>query len=140
MPTRLLPLLAAGAIGLVLVVLLAPQHMDAPISWLGRSRLLGSAVAGGTPLWWALEDLSNVALFVPLGAVLARWLRPWTAWVVAVAASIACETAQLWIPTRHASPRDVLMNAIGAGLGVALVVAHRRLAARRSVRRAALEA
>ena len=140
MPSRLLPLLAAGAVGVVLVVLLAPQHTDLPIAWLSRSRLLGDAMNGGAPLWWALEDLSNVALFVPLGAVLAIRLRPLSAWGLAVAASIACETAQLWIPTRHASVRDVLMNTVGAGIGVGLLVLHRRSAARKGSRRLALQA
>jgi glycopeptide antibiotics resistance protein len=129
--TRLRRLLAASAVGVVLVVLLAPHHTDLPIAWLSASHLLGNAADGGTPLWWALEDAANIALFVPLGLVLARRLRPLVAWGLAIAVSAACETAQLWIPTRHASVRDVAMNAIGAGIGVGLVVLHRRLAARR---------
>jgi VanZ family protein len=115
-------------------VLLAPHHTDLPITWLSRSGLLGKAGDIGGPLWWAMEDLANVALFVPLGAVLALRLRARSAWIVAVGISIACETAQLWIPMRHASLRDVLVNAAGAGIGIALVVLHRRL---RSTRRVA---
>jgi len=130
---RLLPLLlGAGALGLVLVVLLAPQHTDLPIAWLSASHLLGNAAAGGTPLWWALEDLGNIALFVPLGLVLALRLRAFPAWAVTTAGSICCEVAQLWIPTRHASALDVAMNSIGAAVGVALVVLHRAVAARRA--------
>lgn len=123
----LLPALAAAAGALVLVVLLAPQHTDLPIAWLSRSRLLGSAANGGTPLWWALEDTANIGLFVPLGVVLALRLRPGTAWAVATAVSICCETAQLWIPTRHASALDVAMNAVGAAIGIAAVVIRRRV-------------
>ncbi|WP_158590159.1 VanZ family protein [Amnibacterium setariae] len=130
---RLLRVLAAAAALLVLVVLLAPAHTDLPIAWLSASHLLGNAAAGGTPLWWALEDLANIALFAPLGAALALRLRPVPAWLVAVAASACCETAQLWIPTRHASVLDVAMNTIGAAAGVVLV----RLAKRTTARRAA---
>lgn len=128
--------LALAAVGVVLLVLLAPQQTDLPIAWLSASHLLGDAANGGTPLWWALEDAANAALFVPLGLVLARRLRPLVAWAVAVAVSVACETAQLWIPTRHASARDVLMNAIGAAIGVAIVVLLRRTTTRRTLARA----
>lgn len=124
--------LALAALGVVLLVLLLPHKTDLPIAWLSASHLLGDAAAGGTPLWWALEDGSNVLLFLPLGLVLARRLRPALAWTIAVVISIGCETAQLWIPSRHASARDVVMNAIGAAIGVGLVVLHRRLADRRT--------
>ena len=128
---RLLPpLLGLAAIVLVLVVLLAPQHTDLPIAWLSASHLLGDAAAGGTPLWWALEDLGNVALFVPLGLVLALRLRAAPAWATATVGSICCEVAQLWIPTRHASVLDVAMNSIGAAVGVALVLLRRAAAER----------
>jgi glycopeptide antibiotics resistance protein len=140
MPSRPHLALGGAVIGAVLVVLLAPHHTDLPIAWLSASHLLGDAADGGTPLWWALEDLGNIALFLPLGAVLVRWLQPFVAWLVAVGASIACETAQLWIPTRHASVRDVLMNAIGAALGVALVLLLRRIARHRRSRGLALGA
>ena len=128
----LLRVLAGVAIAFVLVVLLAPQHTDLPITWLHASGLLGDAVAGGTPLWWALEDLSNVALVLPVGLILARRLQPVPAWALAVAGSVLCETAQLWIPSRHASLRDVVMNAAGAAIGVAVVVLRRWLATRRA--------
>jgi hypothetical protein len=127
--------LLAGAAGLVLVVLLAPHHTDLPIAWLSASHLLGNAANGGTPLWWALEHTSNVALFVPLGLVLAVWLRPLSAWALATAASVCCETAQLWIPLRHASLADVAMNTIGAAVGVSAVVLHRRIARARQASR-----
>jgi hypothetical protein len=127
----LLPALATAAGALVLVVLLAPQHTDLPIAWLSRSRLLGNAANGGTPLWWTLEDGANIALFVPLGLALALRLRPLHAWLLATAGSVLCETAQLWIPTRHASVLDVAMNAVGAAIGVTFAALHRRAAARR---------
>jgi glycopeptide antibiotics resistance protein len=121
-------LLLASVAALVLVVLLAPHHTDLPIAWLSGSHLLGNAANGGTPLWWALENVSNVALFLPLGLVLAVRIRPVRAWALATVVSACCETAQLWIPSRHASVLDVAMNSIGAALGVGIVMVHRRLA------------
>jgi VanZ family protein len=130
---RPLPLLlGVGALGLVLVVLLAPHHTDLPIAWLSASHLLGNAAGSGTPLWWALEDLGNIALFVPLGLVLALRLPALPAWAVATAGSACCEIAQLWIPTRHASALDVAMNSVGAAVGAALVLLHRAAAQRRT--------
>jgi glycopeptide antibiotics resistance protein len=125
------PVLSTAAVlGLVLVALLAPHHTELPIVWLSDSHLLGNAAAGGTPLWWALEDLGNVALFVPLGLVLALWFQPLRAWILATVGSICCEVAQLWIPSRHASALDVTFNAIGAAIGIALVVAVRAVRVR----------
>ncbi len=137
---RRVPLPIALVAGAVLVLLLVPRHVDLPISWLSASRLLGDAADGGTPLWWLLEDVSNVLLFVPVGAVLARALRPTAAVLVGCSLSGACELAQLWIPNRHGSLLDVSMNAIGTLAGVLLLLAVRRRAARRSGRYATLAA
>lgn len=128
--SRLLPAALVG--GAVLVLLLVPRHVDVHISLLGESGLFGHALDGGRPLWWLLEDLSNVAMFVPVGLVLARLLRPGRAFVAGTALSAACELAQHFIPNRDGSLRDVLMNAIGTALGVAVVVLLRRRQARRA--------
>ncbi|MFD1720179.1 VanZ family protein [Amnibacterium endophyticum] len=127
---RLLPVALVG--GAVLVLLLVPRHVDLHISWLSSSGLVGHAADGGTPLWWLLEDLSNIAMFVPVGWVAARLLRPGVALGAGVALSAACELAQLWIPNRHGSLRDVAMNAIGVAIGVAIVALLRRRQARRA--------
>ena len=66
--------------------------------------------------------LRNVALFLPIGAALAlRGAGGRTAWLGGLALASAIEIAQLVIPGRATSPDDVLANALGAGLGHALV-------------------
>ena len=120
-------LVAAG----VLALLLVPRHVDLPIAWLSASRVLGDAADGGTPLWWLLEDLANIALFVPVGTVLVRALRPAAAIAAGCSLSAACELAQHWIPNRDGSVLDVAMNAIGTVLGVLLLVRLRRRAPER---------
>ena len=116
-----LPVALVGAA--VLLLLLVPRHVDLPISWLSASHLLGDAAAGGTPLWWLLEDLANIGMFVPVGFVLARAVRrPWLALVAGCGLSAACELAQHWIPNRDGSLLDVLMNSIGTAAGVGLVL------------------
>lgn len=68
--------------------------------------------------------IDNVTLFVPVGAMLAAWWRRTalgTVWFAAVVLSLAVEGFQLLVPTgRIANSADVLANATGAALGVAL--------------------
>ncbi|WP_417374463.1 VanZ family protein [Glutamicibacter protophormiae] len=77
----------------------------------------------------------NVALFVPLGFLMTFVLRPgWLGILVSLALSVSAELAQTLLPARTASLRDILTNAVGAGIGavVALVVLRRH--ARRKTR------
>lgn len=121
--------IAAAAIAVALVVLaalVAPTHPEA-----GFLRWAGRLAPGGTidplsPTWWVLEDLGNVALFFPVGTVIALLLPPVRSLLVSMMFSAGCELAQLWIPTRQASVLDVVMNSIGAAAGVALIVLVRR--------------
>jgi glycopeptide antibiotics resistance protein len=60
----------------------------------------------------------NVALFVPMGALLAMLGRRASACTAAAALlSLGIESAQMWIPDRHPSQLDVLANALGALAG-----------------------
>ncbi|HEX6910800.1 MAG TPA: VanZ family protein, partial [Longimicrobium sp.] len=69
------------------------------------------------------DALLNVALFAPLGAVLARrGVRAPLALVLAAALSALVEAAQLGIPGRDPSPPDLLFNALGAAAGYAVGV------------------
>ena len=71
----------------------------------------------------SLADLlRNVALFLPIGVALAlRGASSRTAWLGSLALAAGIEIAQIAIPGRSTSPDDVLANALGAGLGHALV-------------------
>lgn len=66
------------------------------------------------------QGVANIVLFVPAFAALAV-LRPTWWWVALGAGLSACvETYQLVIGTRQASVVDVLMNTLGALIGVAI--------------------
>jgi VanZ family protein len=70
-----------------------------------------------------VERVANVLLFVPLGFLLAGALPRLNGvlvWLLCTAASLGVETAQIWLPDRDASLRDVALNSLGAALGVVL--------------------
>lgn len=79
-----------------------------------------------------VEALANVVMFVPFGVLVPMaGVRPARLAVpLALAFSVAIELAQLafW-PTRVATVQDVLMNTLGAAVGVGLLVIARRYAA-----------
>lgn len=71
---------------------------------------------------WVPDVLLNVALFAPLGAALAAvGMRPRPAVLMGAMLSACIELAQVWIPGRDPSVRDVLSNTLGAGLGTVLL-------------------
>ena len=139
----LLLVVAVSAVAFVAVIALWPGRLDGD----GRAvyRFVIMLHERGVPYWvdYAfVERAANVALFVPVGAILAAILplrRWWVALVLAVGASVALEAAQLLIADRMPSTMDVAMNAIGAVLGVAAVTAMRAIhgrAGRRAVAQA----
>ncbi len=123
--------------GLVAAITLRPAStLDGQVD-LAR-RVTDWLQAHGVPLTYGLvEALANVAMFVPLGALLvlltthpsglARTVL--RASVVGLAISTGIEVAQaLWLPSRVPTVRDVVMNILGAATGAlcALVVLARR--------------
>jgi hypothetical protein len=67
------------------------------------------------------DALLNVALFLPLGAALARLrVTPMRAVAACAALSAAVELAQMVIPGRDPAPPDLLFNTLGAALGYAI--------------------
>lgn len=81
---------------------------------------------------WARADWAqNLALFIPLGMMLwgvgFRW--PYIL-LTAFLLSFGIETAQVFIPTRHAQMSDVVLNSAGGPLGALLVAGLARLFAR----------
>lgn len=80
----------------------------------------------------------NILLFVPLGFLLALVTRrPWLGFVLCVALSAAAETAQLILPGRQATIRDVISNSLGALIGAVLAWLVVRQHVRRRARAAA---
>ncbi len=89
----------------------------------------------GSPFWIG-QAVGNVLLLLPLGLLgpiaipaMAGW---WRVLLVALAASLAIEAAQLWIPNRSADVDDVLLNVIGALIGYAIFTVLRLGSGRRS--------
>jgi glycopeptide antibiotics resistance protein len=74
-----------------------------------------------------LERVANIVMFVPLGALLILALgrqHRLQAWVIGVGYSVVIETCQaLFLAGRVADPFDVVMNGLGAGIGVVITVA-----------------
>lgn len=106
-------------------------------------RLLTWAHDAGLPRAFdvaALELTANIAMFVPLGLLLASSARvrtPWLAVAAGLAFSATIETVQIVLPGRFPTVQDVVANTLGAGLGAAAIAALGALRRRRA-RRAAL--
>jgi VanZ family protein len=124
-------------IAVVLVITMWPSPRDPGRIPLLR-RVLDWAHDVGLPAAFdlaTLEVTANVAMFVPLGLLLAssrRLRRPWLAAPLGLAFSAAIETVQILLPGRYPTVQDVAANTAGAALGAALVVAHRVWRARRT--------
>ncbi len=70
-----------------------------------------------------VEMAANVLLFVPVAFLFAgsaRRLPGVLVWLICTAASAAVETAQLVLPGRESTVRDVVLNSAGAAIGVLL--------------------
>nr|WP_281370332.1 VanZ family protein [Microbacterium pseudoresistens] len=81
----------------------------------------------GIPLRTAytiMEFLANVALFVPLGLLLAlAWprLRMWLIIIAGLVASSTIELVQMTLPSRFPTLSDVAANTLGTAIGCAAV-------------------
>jgi VanZ family protein len=141
----------AAYVAFVLVVLLWPTPVDAPVDGT-LVRVLDAAHRHGLPAvvdYATVEVLANVAMFVPVGALLAAALparRRWWAIVICILLSACAEGAQaLLLPSRFASLGDVEANATGGLLGwviaviVIAVVARGRSATREAPTRPTLK-
>ncbi|MGC5172930.1 VanZ family protein [Micromonospora sp. DT81.3] len=121
-------LLAYGA--LLAVVALYPTPVDRPVS--GLLQGLDEWMRGSYDV---LEFTSNVALFVPVGVLVALQLPPrlrWAAVPIGAAVSLGIELLQAaLLPERVATPSDVFANTIGTAVGVLLVAVVSRSRQRR---------
>ena len=89
--------------------------------------------------WFAEETWSrgfnrdfmlNVLMFVPIGIIAGRYVRPWWLRILApIALTFAIEVIQLPLPDRISDPRDIVANTLGAIVGILamwIVTAYRR--------------
>jgi glycopeptide antibiotics resistance protein len=93
--------------------------------------LAGSVPGLGELSMSTVEMAANVLLFVPVALLLAGAaprLPGALVWLVCTAASAGVETAQLVLPGRQSTVRDVVLNSVGAMIGVLLhaLVSRRR--------------
>lgn len=128
-----LAVLAVYGVALALVAFW-PSHVDRDAGPLLRAieRLLPWAT------YDVVEFVSNVLLFVPLGAVLAFVLRraPWATVAVGLGTSAVIELAQwMLLPGRTGSVLDVVANTLGTVVGCAAGLAVRAVLAARRGRR-----
>ncbi|PWC05839.1 hypothetical protein DCE94_00575 [Agromyces badenianii] len=82
---------------------------------LGASREVSAAV---------VEFLANIALFVPMGVLLALAFPTLSWWVVLAVgclATIGIELVQLALPTRYSTLSDIIANTTGTALGLLLL-------------------
>lgn len=106
----------ALAVGLILLL---------PVSYSGIVNRIGDALRDGLGIDWFgsgwIEFGANILMFVPLGFLLTLLFRhPWYGVALAVALSAAAELAQIVIPSRQPTFRDILANTLGAAVGAGL--------------------
>lgn len=119
-------------LGVAAVILLSPVSYGAVVERIGLWLSQASGVSFGSG--W-VEFVANIALFVPVGIFLTiLFRRAWMGAVIALAGSAMVEIAQVFIPARQPSLRDVLANVLGAAVGAALAWLILRRAARRAPR------
>ena len=122
---------AVCAVTVVAALTLGPGRFVAPMRWV----FLSTVDALAAPVYLVFPDAEvdqvlNVALFVPLGVTLALLLprRLWWAAILAGAAlSATVEYFQAVIPGRVPDGADIVWNTVGAAVGVALVAVPRLL-------------
>ena len=109
-------------------VVFAPAREAGRVTGLVASiaQLLGVVGTPFVPAYVVLEFLANIALFVPLGALLAlasARLPGWAIIVTGFASSVVIELVQLALPSRFCTVSDVVANTLGTGLGLLLIAA-----------------
>lgn len=120
----------------VAVITLRPAGPDDGALDVAR-RVIAWLEGTGLPVTFeGVEAVANVVMFVPFGVLVGLLLhRPW--WVVVLlgtATSVLIETVQRWLPTRYPTLQDVVMNTLGAAVGVVVLALAGRALARRARR------
>ena len=117
------------ALWVVAGLALTLQPVQPPPGWVVEHnfipfRMIAHYLANSGSPFWVGQAVGNVLLLLPLGLLLPAAIPAMAGWLrillVALAASVAIEVAQLWIPNRSADVDDVLLNVVGALIGYAI--------------------
>jgi len=115
-------------LGVVLTITMWPTQPDQAYA-LFVDRLLGLLHRNGAPAWFGFSELeftANIAMFVPLGFLLALTLperESWLSFPLLPAFSVMIEVTQgLFLPERFATVSDVLANTLGGCIGAVLAL------------------
>lgn len=126
-----------GVLGIILLATLSPTPVDA-----GRGAWVDAVLAVlhrvGVPGAFGYRELemsANVAMFVPLGALLALVLVPgwrWFGYVIVPLLSAGIELGQwLFLSRRDGAVSDIVTNTIGGWIGLSLVIVVLRFRSRK---------
>lgn len=107
--------LTAYAVALAVILL-------SPLSYSSIVHALGDLARDGLSLGWVRDGMvemgANIALFMPLGLLLTlSTARPWVGAAWGLVVSACAELAQVLIPGRVTSLRDLFANTLGAAIG-----------------------
>ncbi len=117
--------LSAGYAAALAALTLSPQPDDKrAFGWVRRT--IDQAAAHGVPVTFpAAEAIGNVLLFVPFGllaGLLAGRRRWWLVLLAGSATSAAIETVQRVIPGRWTTLQDWVLNTLGTGVGLVVLL------------------
>ena len=116
--------LLAVYLAAVAAVTLGPAPADDGTLGVVRSAVAWLAARGLPVTYPGVEAVANVVMFVPFGVLvgllvgLRRW---WAVVLLGLATSAAIETVQRVLPDRFSTVQDVVMNTLGAAVGVAVL-------------------
>ncbi len=122
---------------IVLTITMWPSQPDQSFAT-AVDRLLGFLHRNGVPAWFdltRLEFTANVAMFVPLGLLLALTLPQRAVWLTALLVPAFSGTIEWfqgqYLPQRFATVSDILANTIGGYFGVVLAIGLRAVVHKR---------
>ena len=118
-------------VGLVVYGVAASAILLAPVSYGDIIDSISEALRGLTGTAFGsgwIEFAANIALFAPIGFLFTLLFRnPWFGGILGTVVSVGAEIAQVIIPHRQPTLRDIISNGVGAAIGALvawLIVLH----------------